>query len=115
MKKKFLPAFTGLFEARKDTGVQIQIFLGFLAVLAGFILKINPGEWLAVLIMIALVVSLEIINACLEKLCDLYTTEYNEKIRVIKDLSAGAVLWSACVALVIGGIIFLPKIWRWIK
>lgn len=49
-------------------------------------------------------------NSALEKLSDLVEPNYNPVIKSIKDISAAAVLWSAIVSVVIGGVIFLPRI-----
>ena len=50
------------------------------------------------------------INTALEKLSDLVEPNYNVVIKAVKDISAAAVLWSAIISLVIGGIIFIPRI-----
>ena len=49
----------------------------------------------------------EILNTCIEKLCDLYTTDRNEKIKFIKDLGAGGVLFASMIALSVGILIFI--------
>ena len=49
-------------------------------------------------------------NTAIENLCDLYTTEYNEKIKIIKDIGAGAVTLAAIASVCVGLIMFLPKI-----
>lgn len=92
MKKKFGPAFRGLLDGWKDAGIRTQMILGVLAVCAGIILKLDAAEWLAVIICISAVIAAEMINTAIERVCDLITEEYDERIRLIKDLSAGAVL-----------------------
>ncbi|MEF9968111.1 MAG: diacylglycerol kinase family protein, partial [Longicatena sp.] len=57
-----------------------------------------------------LVITTEIINTCIEKICDVYTTEFDERIKSIKDVSAGAVLFAATVSLVLGVMILLNHI-----
>ena len=49
-------------------------------------------------------------NTSIENLCDLYTTEYNEKIKIIKDIGAGAVTLAALSSVCVGLIMFLPKV-----
>jgi diacylglycerol kinase len=64
------------------------------------------------LIFMAMVMSFELINTIVENLCDLIDPTYNPKIKVIKDLGAGAVLVTALVWLLI--IIFgIVKILIW--
>ena len=52
----------------------------------------------------------EFVNTAIEKLGDLYTKEYNENVKIIKDIAAGSVTLSAVSALIVGIIMFLPKI-----
>lgn len=81
-----------------------------MVIVAGVTLKINTTEWSVVLILCGLVISLELINTAIENAVDLVTEEYNEKAKNAKDIAAGAVLFSAIIAAIIGFIIFLPKI-----
>ena len=94
-------------ECLKDAGIRIQIVLALLACGAGVILHLSAMEWAAVVICIALVISTEILNTCVEKLCDLYKNSFDERIRVIKDMAAAAVLVSAAGALVTALIILM--------
>ena len=81
-----------------------------MVIVAGVTLKINTTEWSVVLILCGLVISLELINTAIENAVDLVTKEYNETAKNAKDIAAGAVLFSAIIAAIIGFIIFLPKI-----
>jgi hypothetical protein len=72
--------------------------------------NINIYEWIAVIFSIGLVFSMELINSAIENTADFISLEKHDTIRKIKDLSAAAVLISALAALIIGLIIFLPKI-----
>ena len=90
--KKFKCAFEGIKDALKEKAVLTQVVLAIFAIVGGLIIKLDTYEWLAFIICIAGVIALEITNSVIEKLCDLYSTEYNEKIKVIKDMASGAVL-----------------------
>lgn len=81
-------------------------------IVAGFFFKITEIEWLIVLLASALVLSLEALNSAIERVCDLYSEEKNLKIKVIKDISAGAVLIAAIFALAIGVIVFWKYIFK---
>ena len=76
----------------------------------GFVLRIATYEWLILLLLFALVISMEAVNSALEKQSDLIQPEIDPRIRDIKDIAAGAVLWSAIVALLAGVLIFIPKL-----
>lgn len=107
----FRYAFAGfkvLFRAEQNAWIHATA--AGLAILAGFLFRISPSEWLAVIIVIGMVFAAEILNTALEHTADFMKEEYDERIRDIKDLSAAAVLVCAITALGVGILIFLPKI-----
>lgn len=87
-----------------------EIILGIIALILSYILKVSTIEFIIVLVMIALVLSMEIINTSIERAVDLYTMEYNDLAKIAKDVSAGGVLISSIFSLIVGIIIFIPKI-----
>ncbi|MCH4208053.1 MAG: diacylglycerol kinase family protein [Solobacterium sp.] len=107
LKKKFIPAFHGMKLAAEDPSIRIQLILAALAVIVGFVLQLSSMEWIAVLICIGLVLCTEILNTAVEKLCNLYTEKTDERIRVIKDLAAGAVLSASVIALICAMVILV--------
>lgn len=108
--KKFWDAWHGLAAGWRDNGVRLQIILAVLTVIAGFLLSLKEEEWLAVLLCIGLVVSLEMVNSCLEQLCNCITTKIDPRIRRIKDMAAGAVLVSAIISLLVAAVILAHHI-----
>ncbi len=107
--KAFDFAFSGLRAAFKsELNLQLQLIIAVIVVAAGFYFSISKQEWIAILFCIALVIALELFNSATEKLCDLYTKEHNQKIKYIKDVCAGAVLFAAMVAVIIGCLVFWP-------
>ena len=87
-----------------------EIALGIIALILSYILKIDKIEFIIVLTMICLVLTAEIINTAIERTVDLVTKEYHELARIARDVSAGSVLVTSIFALIIGIIIFIPKI-----
>lgn len=79
-------------------------------VVLGFVFHISNYEWIAVLIVMALVWMAELFNTCLEKTMDFLSGEIHPQIKIIKDMAAAAVLITALMAVVVGCLIFLPKI-----
>lgn len=69
---------------------------------------ITPGEWTAVVIVIAMVLAAEAVNSAIERTADFVKAERDDRKRDIKDLAAGAVLLCAIGAAVVGVIVFLP-------
>lgn len=111
--QSFVHAFNGLkLLFKEENNAKIHVAAAVLAVALGFILGISTAEWLSVLLCIALVVSLELVNSAIENLCDFVHPKKDMRIKNIKDLAAGAVLWSAILAFIIGAIIFVPKLWQ---
>jgi diacylglycerol kinase len=93
-----------------ERNLQIHL-VAFLFVLAvGFYFSISKFEWFTILLISALVISLELINTAIEKLCDFVQPNLHEKIKIIKDSAAAAVLVASVIAIILGGFIFLPKI-----
>ncbi len=109
-------AVAGLREAfSKGRNFRIQSVIGIAAFLAGLCLRIPLCHWLVLLLCAGLVLTLEVINTAIEALCDHLHPEKHCKIRVVKDLSAGAVLLAAILAMICGALIFLPPIFLWIQ
>ena len=109
--KGFVHAIDGVFGSwTLGRNFRIQVFCGLISIVLCFLLKIQGWELIAILLLIGGVLSLETINTSIEKLCDLISMDIDPKIKTIKDLSAGAVLIFSVIALVIGCLIFIPKI-----
>ncbi len=81
-----------------------------LVLIAGLWLRVSRAEWVFLAMAIALVWIAEAFNTAIEFLADEVTLEKRERIKYAKDIAAFGVLVSAMVALVIGGIVFLPRL-----
>ncbi len=78
--------------------------------LAAWLLEVSALEWCVLLLAIALVWVSEAINTALEFAVDLASPEHHPLAGKAKDAAAGAVLLAACLAAVIGAVIFLPRL-----
>lgn len=109
--KSILNAIHGLKDCfLHEKNFQVQFVIALFVTAAGIFFSISSKEWMIVLICFAVVLSLEVINSAIEKLCDLVCPTFNLTIKKVKDMSASAVLLSAIISFIIGCIIFLPKI-----
>lgn len=109
--KGFGWAFEGLIHFfRNDLHGKIHLSVGIITILLACFLELTQFEWIAIIICISLVLGAEMINHAIEKLCDEVTTNWNKNIKTIKDIAAGVVLLQAIVSVIIGLIIFVPKI-----
>jgi diacylglycerol kinase len=109
--RSFKFAFQGIYDLiRTEPNAQIHTVATIAAIIAGFALRISSIEWCLVIFAIASVLSAEAINTVIEKLTDHLFPEYHETAKFVKDVAAGAVLFFAIAAFIVGLIIFLPKI-----
>ena len=107
----FKYAFCGFKSAfKREQNLKIHVLFMILVIIMGFIFKISKIEWIICILLFVVVISEELINTTLEALVDLVMPEINPKAKFIKDVAASAVLVSAIGAIIIGLIIFLPKI-----
>lgn len=74
--------------------VQTAIFVTFAAL--GLYFGITPSEWVAQIICCGMILTAEALNTAVEKICDYIQPDYDKRIGLIKDISAGAVGFSAC-------------------
>lgn len=93
-----------------EHSVMVQFIIAILITIAGFWFKISVTEWLFQTMAIGMVMGVEGINTAIEKIADFIHPQYHEKIGFIKDISAGAVFFTALTAACIGIIIYYPKI-----
>lgn len=109
--KSFAYAWAGFLTFLKtEHNARIHLLLSVVVIILGIALKVNSGEAIALVIAMALVWITELLNTALEKAMDFISTEKHPQIKWVKDLAAAAVLVAAVAALVIGSIIFIPKI-----
>jgi len=112
--KKLLKSIYHASQGIKYVFLQQNFLLMFLiaigTLILGFWLQISYFEWLIMIFLIGSVLSLEILNTVLERTLDFLEPYISDKIRMIKDLIAGAVFIACLTALILGFIIFLPKL-----
>lgn len=89
----------------------VQAAVAIAVTIAGFVFRITPLEWMLQTLAIGLVLGVEAINTAIEKIADFIHPEYHKKIGIIKDMSAAAVGFVAVAAVIIGCMIYLPRIW----
>lgn len=104
-------AIVGIFFClRHERNMKIHYLAAVVVIGCGFYFHITKVEWMVLLIVIGIVMSLEMVNTAVEKTVDLATTDIHPFAKVAKDVAAGAVLLFAIIAVIIGAIIFLPYV-----
>ena len=103
-------AFKGmLILIKTEASIKIQLAIAIAVTIAGFYFEISKTEWLVQITMIGLVMSIEGVNTAVEYIADFIHPDHNPKIGLIKDIAAGAVFIASVVAVIIAGIIYIPK------
>lgn len=109
--KSFGYAFSGLqVLISEEHNARIHLVVSILVVTLGFYLNISSLEWVALILCIGFVFVLEIINSSIENIADFIEPQRNQDIKKIKDLAAAAVLLGSFTAVIIGLVIFVPKL-----
>ena len=107
----FKYAIEGFFASLKtERNMKIHTCIMILVIIVGILFKINKYEWIICVICFAIVIGGELFNTAIEIVVDMVMPYKNEKAKLAKDVSAGAVLVLAMGAAIVGFIIFMPKI-----
>lgn len=109
----FRAAFQGLFNLpRTQRNFYLHLAIGAVAVIAAAVLGVSWTDWLVLVLTIALVLVTETMNTAIEALVDLASPEHRRLAGRAKDLAAAAVLLAAFSAVVVGVLVFGPRLWR---
>lgn len=88
----------------------VHAFVAIVVLVLGFVYHLNEAEWGLIILSMASVLAAEGFNTALEIDIDLTSPNYHPYARDTKDVAAGAVLLTVIGAVIVGLIIFLPKI-----
>jgi diacylglycerol kinase (ATP) len=109
--RSFQNAFRGVrVLLRNEYNLYIQFTFGIVAIVFGFYFKISTVEWAVQTTAIGLVIFSELVNTAIEKTMDLVHPEKSERVRDIKDLSSGAVLFTVAISIAVGLFIYIPRV-----
>lgn len=109
--RSFVYAWEGVLSFfRCEQNAQIHLAATFLVLVLSVTLGVSKIEAIAVVFSIAFVWIAEMFNTAIEKAMDFATLDKHPEIKLIKDISAGAVLVASIAALIIGCFIFIPKL-----
>ncbi len=116
----FRYAFAGIrYLLWTQRNAKIHTAIALVAVALALLLRIDRGEWLVLILTIALVLGAEGVNTAVEAAVDLASPGYHPLAKVAKDVAAGTVLLTAIAAVIVGLIIFLPRLlavlWDWLQ
>ena len=104
-------AFNGIRSFfREEPNARVHFVATILLVAAIFYFPVTRGEIVALVIAAASVWVAELFNTAIEKIMDIVSPAHHPLVGFIKDVSSAAVLITAVAAVIIGAIIFIPKI-----
>ena len=109
--KGIIIAINGMFYLLKnEDSIKVQSIVCIFFILLGCYFEINKIEWIIHILLIGFILASEGLNTVAEKVCDLINPEYDERIKIIKDIAAGAVSFAVICSLIILSLIYYPYI-----
>ncbi|WP_213279901.1 diacylglycerol kinase family protein [Chryseobacterium indologenes] len=116
LHKSFLNAFRGVFMMIKtERNFQIELLAFFVNLFLIFYFRLNNTDAALVFIASVTVLSAEIFNTAIEKICDIIQPDFDKRIGFIKDIAAGAVVLTAIASVIVGVLVYGKYILRFIK
>ena len=106
----FRCAGRGLWLAGQARNLRIMVGVFLAVIVLAAVYDVSTTSWAVLLVCGTVVLTAEILNTSIEALADHVQREYDEDIRTVKDLAAGAVLLAAGLAGAIGVIVFWPYV-----
>ncbi|MFH1771911.1 MAG: diacylglycerol kinase family protein [Candidatus Omnitrophota bacterium] len=111
MKESLAGALCGLRVMLKtERNARLIFILGIFVLAAGILLGCDSKEILIILVVITSVIICEVINTLVENILDIIKPQDDPHVKVLKDISSAAVLVASIASIIIGLIIFTPKL-----
>ena len=111
--ESFRFAFSGLWYAlRTQRNTRIHLTIAAAVVVLGLFLELSYVQWAVVTLTIGFVLVSEMLNTVAETLVDLISPGFHPLAKIVKDVTAGAVLLAAIVSIVVGLLVLGPPLWE---
>jgi diacylglycerol kinase len=94
---------------KTDHNAWLHLLATIIVIILALFLRVSPTDAALLAIAVGMVWVAELFNTCIEKMMDFTSKEIHPTIKLIKDVSAGAVLTAAIISVVIGCLVFIPK------
>ena len=109
--ESFACAFRGIAALLKsEVHARIHLIATMAVIALGWWCGITRNEWIAVVLSIGLVWVAEALNTAIEYVADLAHPDEHPEVKKLKDLAAAAVLFASIIALIVGMLIFWPRL-----
>ncbi|GGI11094.1 diacylglycerol kinase family protein [Gottfriedia solisilvae] len=93
---------------KEERNIKIHLCATLIVIALASYFHFSRNDWMVLLIIITIVISLELVNSAVEAVVDLASPEIHPLAKKAKDVAAGAVLVAAIVSVIIGFLLFLP-------
>jgi diacylglycerol kinase len=94
---------------------RIHLLFTLAVFILGFLLGITRIEWIALALTVGLVWAAELFNTAVEVMVDWISPEKHIAAKICKDISAGSVLVTAFLSILVGILIFGSPLWNWVS
>lgn len=112
--ESFEHAIEGIVESiLSERNLRIHFFVGLLVITATFFLPVKREDTLWIIFAVFFVIWSELVNTIIEHLMNLYSKEYHPVIKIVKDVSAGVVLWATLFSVAVGIMVFGGILFDW--
>lgn len=109
--KSFKYSFSGIrYAFYTEQNIIVMFVVAIITLILGILLKLNYTERLIIVLLIGMIMALEMINCAIEATVDLVTLDKKPLAKIAKDCASGAVGIMSVIAIILGIMIFLPKI-----
>ncbi|MDC3413354.1 diacylglycerol kinase family protein [Aquibacillus sp. 3ASR75-11] len=98
------------YSLKHERNIKIHTVIGVIAISFGVFLKVSTIEWSILVLTIGFVFAMELLNTAIERILDYLSPGIDPMVGLVKDIAAAAVFVSALTSIVVGMIIFLPKL-----
>jgi diacylglycerol kinase (ATP) len=95
---------------KSERNFQIEVFALLINIFLIFYFHLSTLDAVLIFMVSFMVLSVEIINTAIEKICDFIHPEYDKRIGFIKDIAAGAVTLMAILSVIVGIFVY----WKYI-
>lgn len=104
-------AFEGVFHAlKREQNFRLQMFVSMLVLVAGIFFQVSFVEMALIIGAICMVLITELANTAIEQIVDIIVSDHMHEAKLAKDVAAGMVLIAAFGSVLVGALIFVPKI-----
>lgn len=110
--KSFQYALRGFwYVVKHEQNVRLHLLASLIVLILMVYFQVRLWQAIILVGVMALVLTLELINTIFEKLIDVLQPRIHNYVEIIKDVMAAAVLVSSIGAVIIGILIFAPYFW----